>query len=94
MPESLQKERRKVNVLGVSRGGRKNKIKDTATERGPRKIFNPNNEHCHFLPQSAFPVNFPGQAGRAKNDRALCLTSVNVCKERDVSWGHGAVASL
>lgn len=90
-PQKRQKE--SECAWGV-KGGRKNKIEDTATERGPRKIFNPNNEHCHFLPQSAFPVNFPGQAGRAKNDRALCLTSVNVCKERDVSWGQGATASL
>lgn len=67
-----------MNVLGVLRGGEEKKKRHAATERGPRKIFNPNNEHCHFLPQSAFPVNFPGQAGGAKNGRALCLTSVSV----------------
>lgn len=32
------------------------------TTGGPRKIFNPNNEYCHFLPQSAFPVIFHRQA--------------------------------
>lgn len=77
--EGLRKERGKVSVLGVLRleGGRKKKNRrHTATERGPRKIFNPNNEHCRFLPQSAFPVNFPGRAGGAKNGRALCLVSV------------------
>ena len=48
-------------------GEQKKKKKDThQTTGGPRKIFNPNNEYCHFLPQSAFPVVVHGQAWGAK----------------------------
>lgn len=47
--------------------GIEKKKKDThQTTGGPRKIFNPNNEYCHFLPQSAFPVVVHGQAWGAK----------------------------
>lgn len=46
----------------------KEKAKDARqTPGGPRKIFNPNNEYCHFLPQSAFPVLFHGRARGASN---------------------------
>lgn len=74
--EAQEGERESECAGGVKGGEEKKPRRHTATERGPRKIFNPNNEHCRFLPQSAFPVNFPGQAGGAKNGRALCLVSV------------------
>ena len=49
----------------------KEKAKDAQqTPGGPRKIFNPNSEYCHFLPQSAFPVLFHGRAWGAKKCRA------------------------
>lgn len=48
---------------------KKKEVQQTAG--GPRKIFNPNNEYCRSLPQSAFPVVFrDGQAWGAKKCRA------------------------
>lgn len=42
--------------------GQEKKMDAQQTAGGPRKIFNPNNEYCRSLPQSAFPVIFHGQA--------------------------------
>ena len=58
------------------------------TTGGPRKIFNPNNEYCHFLPQSAFPVIFHGQAWGAKKCRAAWQESV--CGGG--AWGRARVS--
>lgn len=51
-------------------GERKKKYDAQQTAGGPRKIFNPNNEYCRFLPQSAFPVISHRQAWGAKKCRA------------------------
>lgn len=70
--------------MGGGRGG-----KDAQqTAEGPRKIFNPNNEYCHFLPQSAFPVIFHGQAWGAKKCRAAWHESV--CGGG--TWGQARVS--